>query len=184
MSGYFIAKIILLVIILGLSVYYDVKEQKIKNIVTMPGALLGLILNGTENGWNGLCFSFWGWVVPTLVLMILYYIHVMGAGDIKLYAAIGAIMGLEFAAWSFVFSVFAAGPAALFLLVKRGLFKEKMGRVFDYFKYLIMFRDIQPYSAKDDKSSKFIFSTAIAAGTLIQLGITILRIKGVTVFGG
>jgi prepilin peptidase CpaA len=100
MNGFFIAKIILLVIILGLSLYHDVKEQKIKNIVTLPGALLGLILNGTENGWSGLTLSFWGWVVPTLALMIFYYIHVIGAGDIKLYAAIGAIMGLDFAAWA------------------------------------------------------------------------------------
>ncbi len=169
----------LLLVVLAMSLYYDVKEQKIKNFITVPAAGIGLLLNILDQGYAGLILSIQGWIVPVVVLMFFYVIGTMGAGDIKLFAAIGAIMGLPFVVNSFVFSVFIGGVIAVVLLVWRRVFLERMRNLFAYFKLVLITRSISRYSDKDDRSSKFIFTTAIIPGTVLQLCIMILQIAGV-----
>lgn len=165
----------LILVILALALYYDLRENKIKNLLTLPAAFVGLGLNFWDQGWNGLLASVQGWLIPTLLLFVLYYINVMGAGDIKLFAALGAIMGLSFALESFVYTVFIGGVIAVVLLVVRGQFVSKMYRVALYFKLLLWAGKLYPYSAKADTSSKFAFTTAIVPGTLLQLFFTLTR---------
>ncbi|ADG83272.1 peptidase A24A prepilin type IV [Thermincola ferriacetica] len=178
----FIGKSLILIIILGLALYYDIREQKIKNFITLPAAVLGLATNLMEGGLTGLLFSIKGWLVPVAVLMVLYRINVMGAGDIKLFAAIGAVMGLPFTAYSFVFSVYTGGVIALVILLKKRVFIRRMQDVCNYFKYIFLTGRLAKYSGDDDKSSKFIFSTAIVPGTMIQYIITLLQFKGIILF--
>lgn len=169
MNEFLIVKSLILLTCLSLALYQDIKIQKIKNIVTFPIALTGFAVNFLQWGPVGTLVSLKGWLVPVAVLIVFYYINVMGAGDIKLFAAIGAVMGLRFAMYSFVYSVFAGGVIAVMLLIFRKQFKEKMRRVFDYLKYTLFTGQLSIYSRKGDISSKFIFSTAIVPGTLYQL---------------
>lgn len=181
MSVFLILKSILLIAGLGLALFHDIKEQKIKNFITLPAAFLGLVLNFLEQGPCGLLVSLKGWIIPVLLLIVLYRINVMGAGDIKLFAAIGAVMGLPFVLYSFVFTIYIGGVVAVIILIKRNQLLNRMKRLSGYVKFVLFTRQLSAYSSKDDSSSKFIFSTAIVPGTLLQLCLTVLRLKGVTV---
>ncbi len=172
-TGIFLVKVLLVINCLGLALYYDLKEQKIKNLITFPTALAGLIMNFFEQGPAGLLFSLKGWVLPILLLGLFYYINVMGAGDIKLFAATGAVMGLPFALSGFVFSVFTGGFIALFVLMKRKQLRERVKYLFNYFKVILYTGRISIYSNQDDLNSKFIFTAAIVPGTMFQLFLTI-----------
>ncbi len=172
-------KSLLLVAVLVLAMYFDVREKKIKNYITIPAALAGAVINFTEHGAAGLAVSLQGWVIPVLVLFVLYYTNIMGAGDIKLFAAIGSIMGLPFLSYSFLFSVYCGGLVALFILIKRKVFFDRMKRVFSYLKYILLTGQLAAYSAKEDTDSKFIFTTAVVPGTMLQLVLVFLRQKGV-----
>lgn len=169
MERFMTEKSVLLALILGFALYYDVKEQKIKNFITVPGFFLGLVINFAGEGLNGLAVWLQGLVLPMLLLFPLYYINAMGAGDIKLFAATGSIMGLSFACCSFIFSVYIGGIIASAILIKRRKFWERMQNVFTYFKLMMLTKRVQVYSCKEDSSHKFIFSTAIVPGTLLQL---------------
>lgn len=159
----------LIVVLLGAALYYDITKNKVKNMVTLPASLCGLAINTYDQGLDGLWFSIQGCFTPVISLMVFYYINVMGAGDIKLFASIGAVMGLPFVAASFVFSVYIGAVIGAVVLVRKKIFVQTMKHTLVYITYLLSTRKISAYSAKEDKKTKFNFTVAIVPGTLIQL---------------
>lgn len=173
MSGYMSFKLFLLLSTLMLALYHDIKEQKIKNYVTYSAAFVGLTVNVAEHGLDGLVFSLVGGLTPIMVLGLWYIVNIMGAGDIKLFAAIGSIMGLPFTMYSFVYSLYFGGFIALIILSKRKQFRQRMYRIYEYFCFVAATRKIAPYCTKTDSHSKFIFSAAIVPGTILHLCLTV-----------
>ena len=178
MTTFFISKSVLLAVTLGIAMFTDVSDNKIRNSVTIPAALAGLFFNTVESGAGGILLSLKGWLVPILLLFVLYSINVMGAGDIKLFAAIGAIMGLPFVIYSFLFSVYAGGGIAGWLLFREGRFAERMKSLYMYIRVILLTRRFYPYTARGDRSSKFIFTAAVVPGTLLNYIICLIKLKG------
>jgi len=174
MTVIFAVKTLSLIVILSLALYHDIKEQKIKNAVTLPGAVFGFLLNIVEGGVNGSVFSLKGWIVPVLLLIVLYLINVMGAGDIKLFAAIGAIMGVRFAVGTIVFSIYIGGLIAIVLLLVRKRFLSRMSFLLNYLLSVFWTGRLALYCNRGDTDAKFIFSTAIVPGSLLQLLLSIV----------
>ncbi|MFA5881152.1 MAG: A24 family peptidase [Eubacteriales bacterium] len=178
MNEILLVKSILIFITLGLALYYDIYQQKIKNQITLPAAILGAGINLFDKGMDGLLYSLKGWLVPIIILIAFYYINVMGAGDIKLFAAVGAIMGLPFAFYSFVFSIYIGGLMALVVLIRKKELLKRMDRLYNYLKYTFLVCTVSAYGNKDEKNNKFIFAAAIVPGTLLQLILTIWKQGG------
>jgi prepilin peptidase CpaA len=84
---------LVLICLLFLSVISDLKASKIRNIFVFPAALLGIIINAYSYGLSGFRSSIMGIVMPIVLLGILFCARLIGAGDIKLFSAIGAFLG-------------------------------------------------------------------------------------------
>lgn len=167
MDFFVLVRIVLLVCCLTLALINDLRENKIRNIITMPTALLGLVLNLAEGGGAGLMVAVIGWLVPILALIIFYLIKVMGAGDIKLFAAIGAVMGLPFTVGSFVISIYFGGVVALVLLIKRKQAGASLTRLRNYIVHCLTRQNLTVYYSGPE--SRFPFAIAIVPATLVQL---------------
>lgn len=161
-------KWIIIFISMTVAVYYDCTQHKIKNFITFPTALLGCMMNFIHLGYSGLFISLKGWFLPVMLLFVFYSINVMGAGDIKFFGAIGAIMGYRFAITSVIFSIFFGAVIALILLVKRGQVIQGLKRVFNYVRFCIIVRRIASFQKKDDNTSKFPFTYAILPSVVVQ----------------
>jgi prepilin peptidase CpaA len=85
--------VILLISACTVSVVEDVRRQKIPNIVTFSTMVLALIYYGISSGLSGLFFSVGGLALGMGFFMIPYLMGGMGAGDVKLMGATGAIFG-------------------------------------------------------------------------------------------
>lgn len=177
---------LILIILLFTAAFFDVKEKRIPNFLTFPAILTGLILNIIMNGLNGLIFSFYGFFIGLAVFFIPFAIGLMGAGDVKLMAAIGASMGCKFTVLSTLFSAIA-GVIVVFVYL---LYKKKL---FSYFRkyFVVIVRTILKYIYFSDRNifgnklKKFAYSNefenkeneklyvpyglAIASGTLFVL---------------
>lgn len=96
-------KILLCVGITGWAVVTDMDCHKIRNKTVLAGLLGGMILNLISLNMKS---SLVGAVVP-LALFLLFAIGYMGAGDVKLFCAIGAVTGfpsiVKVVLYSFVF---------------------------------------------------------------------------------
>lgn len=168
MSG---VKYIELFLLIVLSVRTDYKLYKIKNYIIFPFLVIGIITNLISSQVNGFFDSIFGIIVPVIVLMILFILRMLGAGDIKLFSAIGSIMGLTFVIKTMILSFLAGGVISLILILirKNGIVRIKY--LISYLKLCIMTFSIQSYTEFDDKSdgAKFRFSYAIMLGTILNL---------------
>lgn len=77
------------------AVFMDLRTGKISNSYNIFWIVYGMVYSLTMSGPKGLVLSFLGILIPIVGLMILFAARVIGAGDIKLFAAIGALIGLE-----------------------------------------------------------------------------------------
>jgi len=84
---------LLLIVLLVFSVRSDIEERRIPNKTTLPVILWGFASAGIFSGFNGILFSLGGFLVGLAVFLIPFSMGGMGAGDVKLMAAVGSLMG-------------------------------------------------------------------------------------------
>jgi prepilin peptidase CpaA len=93
----------------------DVKEWRIPNRLTYPAMAVGLLLQGILHGWKGLVLGAGGGLVFGGVFMLFYMVRAMGAGDVKLAAALGCIVGPS--ALQVMFATALAGGALAIIFI-------------------------------------------------------------------
>jgi prepilin peptidase CpaA len=116
---------------------YDVRYRRIPNWLTVGGLLLGLILNSflyqgislSPYGFSGLFFALKGFGLGFGVYVVLYAVRAMGAGDVKLMAAIGAIVGWENWFGIFIVTAMIGGVVSLILVILRGRLQKTVFNV-------------------------------------------------------
>lgn len=83
----------LLLLTLLLSVITDLRSRRIPNTLTLPLAAVALLAHTVTGGWTGFLFSFEGLLLGLALLIIPFAMGWMGGGDVKLLAAVGAVLG-------------------------------------------------------------------------------------------
>lgn len=105
--------IIALTLVLTTAVWTDIRTGLIPNRLTFSAMGVALLAHGWLNGPEGMLFSLVG-LGTGFGLFILYYLAGgMGAGDVKLMAAIGAIVGAYGALVSGILAILVGGIYAL-----------------------------------------------------------------------
>ncbi len=95
----------------------DIWKFKVYNLLTFPLVAGGLIYHGFHGGAPALAGSFLGALVGFALMIVLYAMGGMGAGDVKFVTAIGAWLGLPLTLYVMIAGCIAAGVYALVLLV-------------------------------------------------------------------
>lgn len=99
---------------------YDVRYRRIPNWLTVLGVALGFLLNGLIGPpEGGILFALKGFAAAFLVYLFLYLLRAMGAGDVKLMAAVGALVGWQRWFGIFLITAIVGGIMALVLVVAR-----------------------------------------------------------------
>ena len=113
---------IVLAILLVLATVCDIRSHRIPNPLILAGLVLGLAGHGWRGG-PGLLLSCEGIAVAGLTLLP-YALGGLGAGDVKLLGAVGALMGPTFLLWTLLGTVLAGGLLALAWAARRGVLRE------------------------------------------------------------
>jgi len=131
--------------------------------------LAGMLTNLISGGADGFRASLGGIILPVLLLILLYGLRMLGAGDIKLFGAIGAIMGPGFVLRTVIYSFLAGGVIALTALIVRRNGRKRLAHIHRYMKSCFLAFSLLPYTEFSDKSDggKFHFAYAVATGTVI-----------------
>ena len=81
-------------IVLGCAAAFDdLRRRAISNWITVTGVLAGLLYHTVRGGIGGLGSAVAGMVFGFVVFLICYWLGGLGAGDLKLMAAFGAMLG-------------------------------------------------------------------------------------------
>jgi prepilin peptidase CpaA len=101
----------LVVLVSSLSIFFDLKIRKIPNWLIAVGATSGIVLSGCQ-GLYPLYQSVAGFVVGVAVLILPFGLGWIGAGDVKFFGVIGALLGVSWLPRIFFYSALAAGLIA------------------------------------------------------------------------
>ena len=160
---------IILLAVLFVCLITDIKSRRILNIVTLPAIVIGFGYFVFTKGFDGFLYSGKGFLVGLGLLLIPYLLGGMGAGDVKLMAAIGALMGASFVFYSFIYTALIGGVIAILLIIKTNGFKNTLK---SFLFNIVLFRSNlgSMLLAKDKKSSiSFPYGVAITLGTFCTL---------------
>ena len=112
-----------LALLLAAAVWHDLRSHRIPNRLVVSGFLLGLTLNGLlpqlatlppgQMGGLGWGSSLLGAAAGLAVLLPMYLMRALGAGDVKLMAVVGAFVGPEAVLGAAVATLVAGGVLAL-----------------------------------------------------------------------
>ncbi len=104
----------------------DVWKFKVYNLLTFPLLAGGLIYHAIHGGAAGLSGSLFGALAGFALMILLYTMGGMGAGDVKFVTALGAWLGLPLTLYVLMAGCIAAGVYAAILLVTASSLQETL----------------------------------------------------------
>src|SRR5271157_907048 len=146
----------------------DVEQHRIPNWLNYAGVLLGLTLRCVYFGWRGLGTAVAGALMAGGIMLVFYGVRAMGAGDVKLMAAIGSLVGPRRAVVVVLATAIFGGVMALFYAAYRG----RMGTTLRNVGSVVRFHawggmQAHPELNLDNPAAlRMPYGLAIAAGTL------------------
>ena len=103
---------IVIVAVIGLSVLFDLTVRRIPNWLIAFGLFAGLSMN-LYQGFDPLLRSILGIVCGVAVLFVPFALGWMGAGDVKCFGVMGALLGVDWLPRIFFYSALSAGTIAV-----------------------------------------------------------------------
>jgi len=146
----------------------DFRSRRIPNWLTIAGVCVGLLLHG----WSGLGSSLAGMMLGFAAYSVLYCLRAMGAGDVKLMAAVGAIIGPEQWVAVFVATAIAGGVIACMMMVWKGVRQTLWNTAFivnELMHFRPPCRRRSDLDVKDSRALSMPHGVAVAAGTAVCL---------------
>src|SRR5688500_19094321 len=87
----------------------DVMSRRIPNVLTFGAAAGALLVRGVLFGMPGVIDASAGWLTGFIILFPLFFVRGLGAGDVKLVAALGAWFGPIDGLWLALYTAVAGG---------------------------------------------------------------------------
>lgn len=177
---------LLLPLLLAAALWQDLISRRIPNRLVLLGLLAGLACNTflpqgaglflPDAGGLGLDKALLGLLSGGAMLLPLYLLRAMGAGDVKLMAAVGAFFGPLQAVGAALLTFLAGGLLAL----AAALFSRSLPQVFDNLRLMLLYlasgREAGLKMADAPTSGRLPYAVAIALGTVFQL--LLARVEG------
>lgn len=156
--------------ILILAAVIDGWKLKVPNWITFPMIISGWVASGIAFGWGGLAASLWGTAVGLGLLLPVYAIGGMGAGDVKLLAGVGAWVGASQTFWAFAVSVVIGAVIALAMVVVSRRWRRHQQQFFAILNEILLIKNPSKLSeiAAERKSTMMLlpYGIPIAIGTI------------------
>lgn len=106
-----------------IAVWFDYRERRIPNYLVFAGMIAGLVIGMAGGGIKGLAWSALGILAGIAILLVPFAMGGIGAGDVKLLGAIGAILGAKGALFSMLYGAIAGGLISIIILARHGRLK-------------------------------------------------------------
>lgn len=151
--------------------YYDVRYRRIPNPFVIATFIGGLVLHSILGGFQGTYTSIAGCALGFVLMFILHVFGAMGAGDVKLFAAIGAVIGVNLVVPTFVVVVVTGGVLAVFSVVRAGIFTTTMYRVLQIFVGMLPGWQMPKFAVPSDRRHTIPYGVAITLGSIISMAI-------------
>ncbi|MGH8575705.1 MAG: A24 family peptidase [Gammaproteobacteria bacterium] len=157
-----------LALMLVLAAWLDMRYHRIPNGITFGGAMAGLALQCYLGGLEGLGSGLGGLIVGLAVFLPFYMRGAMGAGDVKLMAAVGAFFGPSATLLAAALTLIVGGVMAVAILVWHGGLGSLARRYLTTLNFLVATGTLSHAGPRPGEAAarRFPYALAIGLGTL------------------
>lgn len=139
----------------------DLKQRRISNRATFGAAAAACVVRLAMGGFTGFLTGAEGWLIGVALLLLPFFMGWMGAGDVKLLAAFGALRGPDFVLQTAVLGCLLGGLLSLVYLAR----ERKLGFTLRHLAIFIR----HPFGGAMQASRRMPFGPALAAGAVASL---------------
>lgn len=151
--------------------YYDVRYRRIPNAFVLATLIGGIAINAIFGGFSGVAASVGGCLLAFVLMFMLHIFGAMGAGDVKLFAAIGAVTGSQMVIPTFVVVILTGGLLAVVSMVRSGMVKTTMHRVLQILVGMLPGWQMPKFAVPTDRRHTIPYGVAITMGSIISVAI-------------
>jgi prepilin peptidase CpaA len=165
------AQIVFLIPLAIIIAYYDVRYRRIPNPFVLATFVSGVLINTIFGGLSGFLGSVAGSVFAFSLMLLLHVFGAMGAGDVKLFAAIGAVSGAHLVLPTFLVVILTGGVLGIISIIRSGAVVTTMQRVLQILVGLLPGWEMPKFAVPADRRHTIPYGVAITIGSLISTAI-------------
>ena len=160
--------------LLAAAVWHDVRRRRIPNRLVCAGAALGVLLNCVTQAGAGPWLALGGLLLGLGLLLPMYMLKALGAGDVKLMAMVGAFLGPQGVLLAALCSLLAGAVLALGVALYRGSLHQVLANSWHVLLQGVL-RVVAGGSPRLEApaaaSGRLPYAVAVASGTAICLAL-------------
>lgn len=156
---------------------WDLVTWRIPNWLTYSAMCVGLALRLAGGGWRGLAEGLGAGLLLGGVFLVFFIARAMGAGDVKLMAAVGCLTGLRQGFVILLATALAGGVLALGQVLFRRQALRTLRNLVSLIRFHLRF-GVRPHpeiNLENPEAPRIPYAVATAVGTLYALGLFILH---------
>jgi prepilin peptidase CpaA len=148
--------------------YMDVRYRRIPNKLVLIILIGGLVLNTVFGGWVGLLGSLGGCAIAFGLMFLLHLFGTMGAGDVKLCAAVGSVIGVTHILPTLMVIALIGGVLAVFKMIQAGRVGSTIFGVLQFFYGLLPGQTVPRFEVPTDHSYTLPYAVPICFGSIVS----------------
>lgn len=157
--------------LLALACITDLRMRRIPNVLTLSAAGLALLFHLVAGGPSAAGWSLAGWVVGVLLFLPMFALRGMGAGDVKLLAAVGAWLGPTQVAIAALATSIVGGVIAIAVALGYGYLRQALSNLYLLLLHwrVVGVRPLEQVTLHGTKGPRLAYAIPIAIGTVVTL---------------
>jgi prepilin peptidase CpaA len=166
-----IIRTLAVLLVVSVAVAFDVRTRRIPNALNFGAAAAAVCFAFFQAGAYGTTSALAGWFLGAVFFFPFFAIGGMGAGDVKLLAALAAWLGPLDAIYLAFFSSLAGGAAALVFSATRGYLRQAVSnmRLMLMHWRVVGLRPVPGLTLGDGRAPRLTYAIPIAVGALCTL---------------
>jgi len=166
-----VMKLLLLVPMAVFIIYYDVRYRRIPNLLVLGLLIGGLTINISFGGLSGALTSVEGFALAFLPMFLIHLFGAMGAGDVKLFAAVGSVIGVSMVPLTFLVVVMLGAALAVYTMLRSGTVVSTLHGVLRIFVGIMPGWEMPRFAIPPDRRHTIPYGVAIMVGSLIAAAV-------------
>jgi len=162
-------KLILLAPLAIFVIYYDVRYRRIPNVLVLATLLAGFSVNTAFGGFHGMLSSLEGFGLAFFPMLLMHIFGALGAGDVKLFGAVGSVIGVALVPLTFVVVVMLGALLAVYTMFRSGTVLTTLHGVVRIFVGLLPGWEMPRFAMAPDRRHTIPYGVAIVLGSLISV---------------
>ena len=149
----------------------DLHSRRIPNWLTFGAAATAFVFHFAEGGQAAAQQAAAGWATGLFLFMPLFLLGGMGAGDVKLLAALGAWLGAGDAFWLAIYASMAGGVIAVAMALRAGYLRTALRNIGGLARFWWMFglRPMPAVTLENSAAPKLAYAIPIFVGTVMTI---------------